>query len=894
MHSGWRGEPVRISPPMTRSEVPTAAIQQSGDHQGDETVVAPNGSYDAAYYHAHCGIEYGRTDHWVEFFGRVADLIVKEIAPKTSLDAGCAMGILVESLYDRGVDASGFDISEYAISQVRNDIKERCTVRSILEPLDRKFDLITCVEVLEHLAAKDAERAVENLCAATDDIIFSSTPIDFQEETHINVRPVEYWCELFARQGFFHDLTFDLADLAPWAMRFRRAKEPVHRLVREYERELWFLRNEANERNQTLLRQLEELNRLRPGAAGSENLQQEAEALRKQLRVQEAELRDWRYSRAGKIARVFRHVALAAAPPESARRKAIRALTPASQRRRVRGEREQRSLDEQYEQWRQEHEPSWAELNRMRSKNRSWSSRPLVSIVMPVYNPHPSWVTDAIESVLAQVYENWELCICDDASPNSRVREVLSQYSALDSRIKVMTRETNGGISAASADALSMATGEFVGFLDHDDVLRPHALHRVVDAMREHEEGDLFYSDEDLLQANGKFGRPAFKPDWSPNLLLSVNYICHFTVIRRDVIEKAGGIRLGFDGAQDHDLVLRCSEISRKVVHIADVLYGWRQVQGSVASSGDAKMYAYEAGRKAVEEALARRGLSGVVELDRPLGFYRMRLRLPVEPAVTIVVPTRDRADLLRNCIESIETLSTYKNYSILVIDNDSKEPETKAYLGSLRHKVIRMPGKFNYSRMINRARRETDADYILTLNNDTVVRNHDWIEALLEQGQRPEVGVVGARLVYPTGVPQHEGIAVRHFSERSFAANLRAGWWATAIRDVSAVTGACQLIKASVFDSVGGYEESMGVALGDVDFCLRVRKAGYQVIYTPHAQLIHLESASRGSNSPVKDEAAFFARWSHDDEIFDPFLSIHLGWLDPLTIRQGQPVSAS
>ena len=543
-------------------------------------------------------------------------------------------------------------------------------------------------------------------------------------------------------------------------------------------------------------------------------------------------------------------------------------------------------IQREYDEWRRRHEPGWADLHRMREQSRAWVDRPLVSIIMPTYNSHADWLEPAIESVLAQTYENWELCIADDASTAPQVAEILARYAAAVPRIKVVTRAQNGGIAAASASALALASGEFVAFLDHDDVLRPYALHRVVEAIHREPDTDIVYSDEDLLLANGVHGRPFFKPDWSPDFLLSVNYMCHLLVIRRSVVDAAGGFRPGFDGAQDHDLLLRATEKARGVAHVADILYSWRQVPGSVAMASDAKMYAYEAGRRAVEEALRRRGLAGQVGLGQQLGTYHVRLAISDTPHVGIVIPTRDRVDLLRACIESIESRSTYANWSITIVDNGSADPATLAYLAGTRHHVVRSPGPFNYSLLVNRGRAALDAPYMLTLNNDITVISPDWIEALLEQAQRREVAVVGARLLYPNKRPQHEGIAVGNVRGGYLAANLDAGWMGRVIRNVTAVSGACQMVTTAVFDELGGYDETLAVAYNDVDFCLRARGAGYLVVYTPHAELCHHESASRGELDPPADHAIFWERWGRPGGIPDPYISPHLREINPLRIR--------
>jgi GT2 family glycosyltransferase len=613
-----------------------------------------------------------------------------------------------------------------------------------------------------------------------------------------------------------------------------------------------------------------------------------------------AELHDLRDSVSARLAMRLHRLASRAAPPGTRRQlslvrlvraaAAVRAEGPTGVRTALRdpvpAHRSAGEEQAEYDRWRRRHEPTWSDLNRMRAGNRAWTNRPLVSIVMPTFNSQPEWLRPAFESVLGQVYENWELCIADDASTEPRVAEMLAEFAATDSRVKVVIRAQNGGIAAASASALELASGEFIGLLDHDDLLRPHALHSVVERLQGTDEVDLVYSDEDQLLQDGRFGNPFFKPDWSPDFLLSVNYICHFLVLRRELVERTGGFRPGFDGAQDLDLLLRTTELAREIVHVPDVLYAWRQVPGSVALAGDAKMYAYESGTRAVAEALHRRGMRGRVVAAQDLGRYRVRLDVAAAPNVEIIIPTRDRLDLLRQCLESIEARSTYANYSITIVDNGSVEPSTLRYLERTRHRVIRDPGGFNYSRLVNVGRAGTDAPYLLTVNNDVTVISPDWIEALLEQVQRPEVGVAGGRLLYEDGRPQHEGIGIGNIRGGTIAANLDAGWMGRVIRNVSAVTGACQMSKTSVFDDVGGYDERLEVGFNDVDYCLRVLDAGHLVIYTPYAELTHRESATRGTLDPVADYEFFWDRWGVDGGIPDRYLSPHVRSLNPLELR--------
>lgn len=908
-------------PEIPDQEVPPLATEEG----------AAKELYDAAYFAHHCGEPYERSPIWLQFFAGIADRIVRDIGPVSSLDVGCAMGFLVESLADRGVDAYGIDISQFAISQVRPDMANRCAVGSALEPFARRYDLITCTEVVEHLPPADAEQLVTNICAHTEDVIFTSTAVDYKEETHVNVHPPEHWAELFARNNFQRDVTYDASYLAPWAMRFRRARDPLPRLVREYERELWHARNEAQQRNEVIVSQMEQLNALRAMNSSDEvsRLSHELAAQQRDsrdemsrlshelasqqrllletyemLRKQEEDHRNWRESGAGRLAFLIQRGTTRLAPPRTIRQRGLRRLvrygvavaTDGRARlhrlgRRGRGEDTTdhgEDLQAQYDRWRELHEPQWTDLSRMRRDNRLWRRRPLVSIIMPTYNPQPEWIHPAIDSVLGQVYENWELCIADDASTDGRVKDILRQYSDADSRIKYVIRSANGGICAASASALELATGEFVALLDHDDQLRPHALHRVIEHLHAEPTTDVVYSDEDLLFSNGLRGGPHFKPDWSPDLLLSVNYLCHLMVASRALVDQIGGFRAGFDGAQDHDLALRLTEKAQRVGHVPDVLYSWRQVPGSVASSPTAKLYAYEAGQRAVEAALKRRHVKGTVTLGEQLGTYHARLGIKGQPKVAIIIPTRDRVQLLRECINSVEQLSTYPNWSITIIDNGSVEPETLEYLSATPHAVVHKPGYFNYSELMNFGRQQIDAPYLLMLNNDIITTTPDWIEALLEHAQRAGVGAVGGRLIYPNGRTQHEGIGIGNICNASTAVNLDAGWMGRVVRNVGAVTGACQMVRTEVFDRVGGYDETLQVAYNDVDFCMRVREAGFVILYTPHAELRHWEGATRGKLHPLADQELFWERWGASGGLRDPYISPHLSCLNPLRLRLG------
>ncbi|HWC14409.1 MAG TPA: glycosyltransferase [Actinomycetota bacterium] len=541
--------------------------------------------------------------------------------------------------------------------------------------------------------------------------------------------------------------------------------------------------------------------------------------------------------------------------------------------------------DAQYAVWRQEHVLGERAREQLAQEMNSLKYRPLISVVMPVYNTDPDWLDAAIRSVRSQLYEWWELCAADDGSTRPETKQMLARWAEQDTRIKVTYLSENRGISAASNAALQMASGEFVALLDHDDELTPDALARVAMALEAHPHVDYIYTDEDKRDSSGRHVEPFFKPQWSPNLLLSMNYLTHLSVVRRATLDRVGGFRSEYDGSQDYDLLLRVTEVARHIVHIARPLYSWRKIAGSAAKSSHAKPYAYVAARAAIEDALVRRGIDGEVTHGPFRGSYRVRYTLARSPEVAILIPTRDRVQLLRKCIRSIRTRSTYKNYRIVIIDNGSREERTLQFLESFDGSVVRYPGPFNFSRMMNEAASQVRSEFLLSLNNDVEVVSAEWIEAMLEHGQRSEVGAVGARLRYPRGGMQHEGMVIGLYGA---AGNVSCeGYFGLGevVRDCSAVTGACMLTRSEVFRDVGGFDLSMPVAFSDVDYCLRLRELGYSVIYTPYALLVHREGASRGKITPSEDEAAFLRRWGTPALPADPFYNPNLDLSKPFSI---------
>jgi GT2 family glycosyltransferase/glycosyltransferase involved in cell wall biosynthesis len=536
--------------------------------------------------------------------------------------------------------------------------------------------------------------------------------------------------------------------------------------------------------------------------------------------------------------------------------------------------------DERYELWLKLHVLPPSRLREMRREQRALTYLPTISLVMPTFNSRPEWIRDAVRSVRRQIYPHWELCVADDGSTLEGTRKALRRWERREPRLKVVYREQNGGVAVASNDALALATGEFVGLLDHDDELKPHALLEVAKALNEDRSLDFVYSDEDKRDPSGRLVEPFFKPDWSPDLLMSANYVTHFSVYRKDVLTEVGGFRGGYDGSQDYDLTLRVSEVTDRIEHIASPLYTWRQVPGSAAASIQAKPFAYDAARRALHDALHRRGHRGEVGEGHSWGYYRARYAIEGRPRVVLIIPTRDRIDLLRRCIESIRARTSYANHQILVVDNESALPETKEYLTGFGGRVIRQAGEFNLSALFNAAAETVDADVFVFLHNDVEVMEDGWIEAMLEHAQREDVAAVGARLLFPDGRPQHEGVVVG--ANQGLAKPVAGhGYFGLeeCVRNTSAVSAACLMTRGEVFRKLGGFDEALATAYGDVDYCLRALEKGWRVVYTPWAVLAHEQARSLARAGQWRidaDARTFRERWGeYRDPYYNPNLSL-------------------
>lgn len=542
--------------------------------------------------------------------------------------------------------------------------------------------------------------------------------------------------------------------------------------------------------------------------------------------------------------------------------------------------------DVDYEEWYKNHKPTMEELQRQR--DTEFEYEPLISILVPVYNTPEEFLKQMIQSVRKQTYGNWELCIANANPTNETVAEILRISSTKDTRIKVKDVSENEGIAQNTNAALAVATGDYIGLLDHDDLLTPDALYEVVKAINENDRPQVLYSDEDKVTMDlSEHFQPHMKPDYNKDLLRSNNYITHFFVADRMLVEEVGGEDGEYNGAQDYDLILKCTERAKGIAHIPRILYHWRVHKASTADNPASKMYAFDAGKRAIEDHLKRCGEIGEVSHEKDLGFYRVKYQVQGSPLISIIIPNKDQVESLDKCLKSIEK-SSYKNYEIIIVENNSTEDATFVYYKKIESDKIRIvywSDEFNYSAINNFGVKHARGDYLLLLNNDVEVITTDWLEELTANCQRKDVGIVGARLYYPDDTIQHAGIVIGIGGvagalfvgmPRMFTGYLHK---AAIQQDLSAVTAACMMVKRSAYEELGGLEEELKVAFNDVDFCLRARDKGYLVVYDPNVELYHFESKSRGT----EDSKEKVRRFQNEIE----YMRSH--WLELL--KKGDPM---
>jgi len=551
--------------------------------------------------------------------------------------------------------------------------------------------------------------------------------------------------------------------------------------------------------------------------------------------------------------------------------------------------------DEKYRLWIEKNEADTHSLLNQQNLSKKFKFRPTVSIITPVFNPDKKVFIKIIESVINQTYDNWELCLADGSS-ESYIKDIVEAYKKEDKRIKVKYLKENYGIAKNSNEALSLATGDFVALLDHDDILAPFALFEVANVINGNPDVEFIYSDRDKISDDGKRFDPFFKPDWSPDYLLAQNYLCHLNVIRKTLIDNIGGFREGYDGSQDYDLVLRVTELTDKIIHIPKILYHWRMTAQSAAIGAEAKPYAYEAAKRALSDAMNRRGIEAVKINGSVRGMYRIKYPIREPKKVSIIIPTKDKVNVFKKCIDSIIAKTSYGDYEILLVDNQSEESKTFEYYEKIKDndkiRVIIYDKPFNYSAINNYAASQCDDSFLLFLNNDVEVISPKWIEAMIEFAQRKDVGVVGAKLFYPNNTIQHAGVILgiggvaghlhKYFPRDSFGAGD--GMRLITVQNFSAVTGACMMIRREVFEEVGGFDEGFSHTFNDVDLCMKIRQRGYLIIWTPYAELYHHESKSRGyEDTPGKqmrfkrEIELFRQKWGHLLEKGDPYYNPNL-----------------
>ncbi len=557
---------------------------------------------------------------------------------------------------------------------------------------------------------------------------------------------------------------------------------------------------------------------------------------------------------------------------------------------------DQVDINEQYKIWLDKNKLTTNKIKKQIEDINNFKYKPKISIIMPVYIVEEKYLREAIESVLLQTYTNWELCIADDAPKKTYIKKILNEYKKKDKRVKVVFRKKNGHISRSSNSALKLATGEFIGLLDNDDIIHPQALYEVVKCLNNNKTLDFIYSDEDKLELDGRRTHPFFKPDWSPDMFLSANYLCHFTVIRKKLVDKVRGFRVGYEGSQDYDLFLRVTEKTKNIHHIPDILYSWRKIPGSTAVNYDIKNYAYKSSVKTLKSVIKRRKINAILEDGIMPGMFRIKYKIKGNPLVSIIIPTKDKVNYLKRCIKSILKKSTYRNFEILIVDTGSEEGKTERYYKKLKKfdeiRFLNWNKEFNYSAVNNFGAENAKGKYLLFLNNDTEVINPDWIESMLEHAQRKEIGAVGAKLLYPNDRVQHAGIilgfggvaghAMKYFKD----IKLGLPYPKDIIRNYAAVTAACMMVSKKKFLKVGGLDEKFRIAFNDVDFCLKLYDRGYLNLYTPYSKLYHYESITVGRpNEGTRDMLGFHRetkkmkeKWGDlikNDPYYNPNLSL-------------------
>ena len=778
-------------------------------------------------------------------------MIARKFGPGPVIGVGLEEKEIEQQFRAAGIDASFFaSLSDLPRTVLENGKASPARVAIWFYPRDSAND----------------ERAVEKLAGLAESILLVPEP--GSESTSRRPELVQR----FGADGWLPDYEFDLGALEPGALRLiRAAPDSAQTLVPAVESAVARLQRQVEGLERSLRTRMAELEAADHHISKLEEKLLKWKEARKQIKQLKAEKQALRKSPERKVGQVV-------LAPYLLPQRLVRGI-----RKRLPRAKQSTGPANEYQEWFETHRTKSSEFARLREESRTFAYQPCVSIITPVFNTPRAWLEECVQSVLNQIYEEWELILIDDDSDDPELLKFLPELAARDKRIVLTKSEKRGGISGASNRGLELARGEWIGFLDHDDLIEPDALYQHVKWLQEHRDADLVYSDEDKLTEEG-LDSPIFKPDWSPDYFLSCNYICHFTIVRAAVLQQVGGFRSEFDGAQDYDLFLRIIERTTRIDHIPRVLYHWRRSQSSTADNIRRKPGSLETGRLALEAHLQRQAARGHVTVDWRTHAYWIKRDLIEPKPISILIPMRDRIELVRRCVESITRETTYAPYEIVIVDNDSQTEAARAFLASTKHRVLNYSGPFNFSAINNFAVEQTDSPWLLFLNNDTEVIDGDWLTIMAEHIQRPEVGAVGPRLLYPDDTVQHGGIVVgvggiAEHAFRGFPAEAPGVCRQLQVtRNYSAVTGACLLTRREVFKKVHGFdEERLPVTFSDVDLCLKIRRAGYLVVYTPFARLYHHESGSRRRTVEPMETGVMKERWAdvlEADPYYNPNLS--------------------
>jgi len=914
--------------------------------------------YDECYYRTQCGsISYLESEKWQPFYEKIAEKIVKDFNPSTVLDVGCAIGYLVAALRDRGVEAYGIDISEFAISKVRDDIRPYCIVWSALdllpETLPQKYDLLITIEVAEHLYEEDTPKFIENICRYSDKIIFSSTPDDIYEKTHFNVKQAEYWAKRFAFHNFYKDFNYNMSYITPHASLFVKQTYSLDKLVENYEYYIKILKNQIMQMknvehyNQQILTELSEnnmklknimvekdiltakiteteklldevQNNLNKKSAELEHNKVKIEELRneienyKTLYINAANQRDdlncqlirvndlyhqiynstcWKITKplrvlldfikkTSKLSNITHNFYKLL---KSLRQFGVKYTLKKIKRKLIKRDKKQGFFKLCH----------LSDEEREKQKKAIFKRDIKFSIIVPLYNTPDRFFKDMVESVISQTYSNWELCMADGSDKDNNIEVLCKKYQKSYKNIKYKKLNVNFGISGNTIEAYKLASGDYFILLDHDDILTEDALYELAVCINNYPEADFIYSDRGIFSdKTNQILAYHYLPAYSPDFLRSCNYASHLNAFSRYIIDEVGFLRTGFDGSQDYDLELRVIEKARKIINIPKVLYYCRACEGSVALNPESKTYAYEAGRRAIEEHINRIGYPGKVEFLQETFTYRIHYDIKKKEKVSIIIPNKDNTDVLKRCVDSILEKTDYDNYQKLLLWKISIENRTFEYYKNLNNNprilVLYYDNKeFNYSAINNFAVSKIDTPYILFLNNDVDVINSNWLTEMIMLAQRSDVGAVGAKLYYPNDTFQHIGLFIglgghiaSHYDHKKN--RFETGYMnrLVMVQNYNAVTAACLLMKKEDFIKVEGFDEvNFKVGLNDIDLCLKLREIGKFNVLTPYAELYHYESLTRGSDEKgesrkrfEKECKMFRAKWKKYFESIDEY----------------------